>query len=137
MTRSRHLILGLLFVGTVINYLDRTNIAVSAPSIQRDFGLSPAELGLLFSGFAWTYAAAQIPGGIVLDRLGTRRVLPWSILLWSIATLTQGFAAGLRSFLGMRMLLGLAEAPSFPANNRAVVSWFPRSERGRATAVYW
>ena len=136
MTRGRYTILVLLFVGTVINYLDRTNIAVSAPSIQHDFGLSPAELGLLFSSFAWTYVAAQIPGGLVLDRLGTKLVLPWAIMLWSIATLAQGFATGLRSFLGMRMALGLAEAPSFPANNRAVAAWFPRRERGMATGLY-
>ena len=68
--RRRWMIGGLLGVGILINYFDRVNISVAAPQLQQEFGLSPGDIGLLFSAFFWSYAILQIPVGIILDRWG-------------------------------------------------------------------
>src|SRR5215510_12100929 len=88
----KRVVLGLITAATLINYLDRTMISVAAPLLSRDLGLSPALMGVAFSAFSWTYAAAQIPGGILLDRFGVRLTYYWSVTLWSICTVLQGLA---------------------------------------------
>ena len=128
--------LALLAIGTMINYLDRTVLGIAAPSIVQEFGLSAAVMGLVFSAFSWTYAAAQIPGGIFLDRFGSRLTYFLSVSVWSLFTLLHGFANGLYSLLTFRFGLGLSEAPCFPTNSRVVATWFPQQERARATGVY-
>ena len=135
-TRVRLLILALVTTGTMINYLDRTVLGVSAPFLSKDLHLDPAVMGIVFSAFSWTYAAAQIPGGIFLDRFGARLTYFLSLSFWSLFTLAQGFAGGLGSLLAFRLGLGVAEAPCFPTNSRVVSSWFPQHERARATGVY-
>ena len=135
-TRARFVVLALLAVGTMINYLDRTVLGIAAPSIVREFGLSAVMMGLVFSAFSWTYAAAQIPGGIFLDRFGSRLTYFLSVTVWSLFTLLHGFATGLYSLLAFRFGLGLSEAPCFPTNSRVVATWFPQQERARATGVY-
>jgi ACS family D-galactonate transporter-like MFS transporter len=135
-TRVRFLILALLSLGTLINYLDRTVISVAAPSMSQELALDPAVMGLVFSAFSWTYAAAQIPGGIFLDRVGARLTYFLSVTLWSTFTLLQGFTVGLGSLLAFRLGLGVAEAPCFPTNSRILSIWFPQNERARATSVY-
>ena len=80
-TRVRLLILSLITAATLINYLDRTVISVAAPLLSKDLGLNPAVMGLVFAAFSWTYAASQIPGGILLDRIGVRRTYFLSIAL--------------------------------------------------------
>jgi ACS family D-galactonate transporter-like MFS transporter len=135
-TRVRLLVLVLMTVATMINYLDRTVISVAAPLMAKDLGLSAALMGVAFSAFSWTYAAAQIPGGILLDRIGVRLTYFLSITLWSVCTLLQGLASGLASLVGARLALGIAEAPSFPCNSRLLSTWFPQAERARATGVY-
>ena len=82
-THARFAILALLTVGTLINYLDRTVISVAAPMLSRDLGLSAVAMGVVFSAFSWTYAAAQIPGGILLDRIGVRLTYFLSVTIWS------------------------------------------------------
>ena len=135
-TRVRLFILALVTVGTMINYLDRTVISVAAPLLSKDLGLSAALMGVAFSAFSWTYAAAQIPGGILLDRFGVRLTYYWSVTLWSLCTVLQGFSAGLGSLVGARLALGVAEAPAYPSNSRILSMWFPQGERARATGVY-
>src|SRR5678815_855541 len=98
-TRVRLLILALLTLGTMINYLDRTVISVAAPSMSKELLLDPAVMGLVFSAFSWTYAAAQIPGGIFLDRVGARLTYFFSVTFWSAFTVLQGFTMGLTSLL--------------------------------------
>src|SRR3954469_11276316 len=98
-TRVRLLILALLTLGTLINYLDRTVISVAAPSMSKELGLNAAVMGLVFSAFSWTYAAAQIPGGIFLDRVGARLTYFLSVTVWSVFTVLQGFSGGLASLL--------------------------------------
>jgi MFS transporter, ACS family, D-galactonate transporter len=135
-SRARYMILFLLFMGTAINYLDRTNISVAAPAIQSDLHLSPAMLGLIFAAFGWTYAAMQIPGGLLLDRFGPRLIYGIAVILWSLFTLFQGFAKNFVSFIALRLGLGFSEAPAFPTNSRVIAAWFPQQERAFAVGVY-
>uniref|UniRef100_UPI00313F0869 MFS transporter n=1 Tax=Bacillus sp. OTU530 TaxID=3043862 RepID=UPI00313F0869 len=135
-SRARFMILSLLFIGTAINYLDRTNMAVAASAIQGDLDLNPAMMGLILSAFGWTYAFMQIPGGWFIDRFGPRLVYGISLIGFSLFTLFQGFANSFTSLFGLRLGLGFAESPAFPANNRIVASWFPQKERALATGVY-
>jgi Sugar phosphate permease len=135
-TRVRFLILALLTLGTMINYLDRTVISVAAPSMSKELGLNAAIMGVVFSAFSWTYAAAQIPGGIFLDRVGARLTYFLSVTIWSGFTILQGFAGGLTSLIAYRLGLGIAEAPCYPTNSRVLSIWFPQAERARATSVY-
>jgi ACS family D-galactonate transporter-like MFS transporter len=129
-------ILALISVGTFINYLDRAVLGVAAPALTKELGLSAAVMGVVFSAFSWTYAAAQIPGGVLLDRFGTRVIYFLSISLWSAFTLLQGFVSGVISLMSCRLGLGIAEAPCFPANSRVLSAWFPQHERARANSVY-
>src|SRR6185436_10960009 len=117
-THARFAILALLTVGTLINYLDRTVISVAAPLLSHDLGLSAVAMGVVFSAFSWTYAAAQIPGGIVLDRIGVRLTYFLSVTIWSGFTLLQGLTTNLWTLIACRMGLGVAEAPAFPSNSR-------------------
>ena len=135
-THARFGVLGLITFGTLTNYLDRAVLGVAAPAMTSELGLDAVKMGLLFSAFSWTYAAAQIPGGAFLDRVGTRVAYFWSVTLWSLFTLLQGLASSLAMLLTFRFGLGIAEAPCFPANSRVLTSWFPQQERARATGVY-
>ncbi len=135
-TRVRLTILALVSVATMINYLDRTLISVAAPAMSSELALGPVAMGFVFSIFSWSYAAAQIPGGALLDRFGTRRIYFVSMTLWSALTALQAAAFGFWSLIVMRLGIGAAEAPCFPANSRILVSWFPQRERARANGVY-
>ena len=94
-SRARLAVLALITVGTMINYLDRAVLGVAHPSMTRELGLDAVVMGIVFSAFSWTYAAAQIPGGAFLDRVGARLVYFWSVSVWSLFTLLQGLASGL------------------------------------------
>jgi MFS transporter, ACS family, D-galactonate transporter len=135
-TRARLTVLALISFGTMVNYLDRAVLGVAAPTMTKELGIDAVVMGIVFSAFSWTYAAAQIPGGAFLDRVGTRRAYFWASSIWSLFTLLQGFATGLISLLVFRLGLGVAEAPCFPANSRVLNSWFPQHERARATSMY-
>ena len=135
-SRARFVILVLLLVGTMVNYLDRTVMSVAAPKIRAEWGLTPAEYGWIASSFAWSYALAQLPGGYVLDRLGTKLTYFFSVAIWSLFTVAQGLMGGFRGLIGCRIGLGAAEAPCFPANSRVLLAWFPQQERARATSIF-
>ncbi|WP_053059602.1 MFS transporter [Pandoraea faecigallinarum] len=135
-SKVRYWMLFLVFVGTVINYVDRANLSVAAPMLKQEFGLGPVELGFIFSAYAWTYVIANIPGGWVIDRFGTRAIYGVAILSWSVLTFMQGFTSRFATLFGMRLGVGVAEAPTFPVNNRVVSIWFAQRERGVATSVY-
>jgi ACS family D-galactonate transporter-like MFS transporter len=144
-TKTRYFIVFLLFVVTAINYMDRANLSIAGSRIQGEFGLSPTQLGLLFSMFTWTYAAAQLPVGYLLDRIGSRVLYGSAIVIWSTCTFAMGFAshhlfatlgASFAVLLVCRALIGLAEAPSYLSNTKIVANWFPKNERARATATY-
>jgi len=135
-TRVRFFILGLLTIGTMINYLDRTVLGIAAPSLRGELAIDAATMGIVFSAFSWTYAAMQIPGGIFLDRFGTKLTYFLSLIFWSLSTLLHGVATNLASLLTFRFALGVSEAPCFPTNSRVVATWFPQQERAFATGVY-
>lgn len=135
-TRVRFGMLGLIATGTLINYLDRTILGIAAPSLTKELGINAAVMGVVFSAFSWTYAASQVPGGAFLDRFGTRLTYCLSVGFWSFFTLLHALVGGITSLLGLRLLLGIAESPCFPANSRVVATWFPRQERAFATGVY-
>ena len=135
-TRVRYGILAIIIIATAINYMDRANLSIVAPDVKKDLHISEAELGLIFSAFSWTYAALQIPGGWVLDRVGPRITFGCALIFWSIVTGSISLAKGFTSLLGLRLALGVAETPAFPANNALVSRWFPTKERGLATGAY-
>lgn len=126
----------LLGAGVLINYFDRISLSVAGPQLQQTLGLSQTELGLLLSAFFWTYALSQIPAGMILDRWGVTRVGRWSAGLWGVASAITALSSGFAGIFAARALLGLAEAPSFPANSKATGYWFPRQERASSTALF-
>lgn len=129
-------ILALVAVATMINYLDRTVLGIAAPFLTKELGLTAAALGIVFSAFSWSYALLQIPGGIFLDRFGTRVTYSVSLTLWSAFTALMGFVTGLPGLILTRIGVGVFEAPCFPANSRILATWFPQHERARANSIY-
>jgi len=133
--RRRWRIAFLLALGVLVNFFDRINLSVSRDALHVSFGLSLVAFGYLSSAFSWTYAAMQMPAGILLDRLGVRRVGRISALLWSVASFAAALSPGLNWFFGARLVLGVSESPTFPANAKALGYWFTREERSLATAI--
>ncbi|HYW37801.1 MAG TPA: MFS transporter [Terriglobales bacterium] len=133
--RRRWRIAFLLALGVLVNFFDRINLSVSRDALHVSFGLSLVAFGYLSSAFSWTYAAMQMPAGVLLDRLGVRRVGRISALLWSVASFAAALSPGLNWFFGARLLLGVSESPTFPANAKALGYWFTREERSLATAI--
>ncbi|MFD0449022.1 MFS transporter [Streptomyces indonesiensis] len=134
--RVRFAVLGLLFVGITINYIDRAAISVSLPHISQDFHIPPAVASLIMSAFFWTYAFGQMPGGWLADRFGPRVTLFFASLWWGVATALMGLARSTGMLIVLRMVLGLGEAPSFPASAKVVARWFPKTERSFASATF-
>jgi MFS family permease len=126
----------LIGAGVLINYFDRISLSVAAPQLQEAFALSPSDMGLLLSAFFWSYALLQIPAGLLLDRFGVTRIGRWSAFLWSAASLLTACAGGFAGIFLARLLLGIAEAPSFLVNSKATGYWFPRAERALSTALF-
>jgi len=123
-------------VMVVINYLDRSNLSVAATNLKNDLQLDPFHMGLLFSAFGWAYAAWQIPGGWLVDRVAPRVLYALICGLWSLATLMQGFAGTFIFLFSLRLLVGTFEAPAYPLLNRLVTIWFPARERASAIGCY-
>jgi ACS family D-galactonate transporter-like MFS transporter len=126
----------LLGFGVLVNYFDRVNLSVSQAALHDSFGISTVTFGFLLSAYSWTYAALQLPAGLILDRFGVKLVGRIGTLLWSVASFAAAISTGLTGFLGARLLLGVGEAPTFPANAKAVGYWFPVEERSLATAIF-
>lgn len=129
-------IAGLLGTGVLINYFDRIALSVAGPRLEQSFGLSPIQLGVLFSAFFWSYALLQVPMGALLDRFGVQRIGRWSAFFWTVASALTACAGGFAGIFLARVLLGVAEAPSFPGSSKATGYWFPRAERGLSTAMF-
>lgn len=135
-TKVRYGVVFMLFITVIINYMDRSNISIAAPFITEELGLSSVTMGLIFSAFGWTYCLLQIPGGWVLDKLGSRNTHAIGIAGFSLMTLLQGFASGFLGLFLLRVGLGVFEAPAFPTNSKVAASWFPENERARAISIY-
>lgn len=126
----------LFFIG-VVNYLDRSALSIANTSIQKDLSISPSEMGILLSAFSIAYAFSQLPMGIIIDRLGSKIALGASLIFWSVAQTVFGFASGFSNFIGLRVLLGIGEAPVFPSAAKALAEWFDAEERGTPTGLVW
>jgi ACS family D-galactonate transporter-like MFS transporter len=124
-----------LALGFAINYIDRTNIAVSAPLIQKEFGLDPVQLGVLFSSFFAAYALMQIPAGWLVDRLDVRWLYAAAFALWSLSTGVTAFARSFSAFLLLRIALSVGESVSLPASAKVLACEFPEEERGLANGI--
>jgi ACS family D-galactonate transporter-like MFS transporter len=126
----------LLGFGILVNYFDRVNLSVSRDALQDAFGISAVMFGYLSSAYNWTYAPLQLPSGLLLDRFGVRRVSIVSTIIWSIASFAAAISTGIGGLFAARYLLGIGEAPTFPAYAKATGYWFPKHERSLATAIF-
>jgi sugar phosphate permease len=133
--KVRHAILFLLCLMYFIAYVDRVNISVAAPALRKELDLTPTQLGLIFSAFAYPYAGMQIVGGWLSDRFGPRRVLAVLSLLWASATIMTGLSWSVASLIVFRLLVGAGEGGAFPTATRAFTFWLPVRERGFAQGI--
>jgi len=127
---------GILFASTVINYVDRQTLSILAPFLKLDFHWTNVDYANIAIAFRVAYSLGQTICGRWMDRVGTRRGLSISVAWYSAISLLTGLATGLRSFASFRFLLGAGESANWPGANKAVSEWFPKRERGLATAFY-
>ena len=132
----RWILLGLVFLAIIINYIDRGNVSIAAPSIMRDFHLEPAAMGVVLSAFFWTYALFQIPAGALVDRFGIRWVYAGAFVVWSVASAAIALSSGPGGIIGLRLILGLAEAAAPLASLSFIRSNFSGKDQGLPTAIY-
>jgi MFS transporter, ACS family, aldohexuronate transporter len=140
MTRPiRHLrwyIGGLLFLSTVINYIDRQTLSVLAPVLKTEFQWTNLDFAWVVVAFRAAYSIGQTASGRWLDRVGTRTGLSLAVAFYSVSAMLGSLGNGLRSFMGLRFLLGLGESANWPGATKAVAEWFPRRESGWAVALF-
>ena len=134
--RRRWRIAWLLGFGVLVNYFDRVNLSVSHESLVVAFGISNIAFGYLSAAYNWTYALCQLPVGVLLDRYGVKPVGRISSFIWSLASFGAAVTPGLGGLFGARLALGVGEAPTFPANAKAIGYWFPPQERSFATSLF-
>ena len=127
---------GILFASTVINYIDRQTLSILAPFLQQDYHWTNTDYANLAISFRIAYSLGQTVCGRLMDRVGTRRGLTISVTWYSIVSLLTSLANGLSSFTVFRFLLGAGESANWPGASKAVSEWFPKRERGLATALY-
>jgi D-galactonate transporter len=135
-TNGRWIIVVLLFLATTINYMDRAILGVAGPFMMEDLSLSAVQFGILGSAFFWSYALMQIPVGVIVDRLGARLTYAVAIVWWSLCTVFTGLGRSFGTLIGIRVLMGIGEAPAFPTNTRVISDWLPAHERGIANGIF-
>jgi ACS family hexuronate transporter-like MFS transporter len=129
-------IIGLIFLATLINYIDRLTISILAPVITRDLGLTNTEFGGIVAWFLLAYTISQGLSGKLYDRIGTKLGFVFSIIVWSFAAMAHAFARGLTSLSIFRFFLGLGEAGNWPGAAKTVAQWFPIRQRAFAMAIF-
>ncbi len=134
--RLQMIVLVLLVATGVINFFDRSSLAVANVPIRADLGLSATQMGGLLSAFALSYAFAQLPTGLLIDRLGPRTLLGAGLAVWSGAQALIGLVTGYGQFFWARIALGVGEAPQFPTDARVVSDWFHIRERGVPSGIF-
>ena len=135
-SRARWVMIGLVFLATVINYLDRQSLSVAAPVIIEQFHLSNVEYSRIIFAFMLAYTATNGISGSIIDRLGTKLGYGVCIAWWSIAAMLHSLARGAVSFGAYRFLLGMGEAGNWPAGVKVVAEWFPPKERALASGIF-
>ena len=126
-----------LFLIGVVNYLDRSALSIANTSIQKDLAISPMQMGIMLSAFSVAYAFSQLPLGALIDKLGSKLALGGSLVVWSLAQGAFGLFSSYGHLVGLRVLLGIGEAPVFPSAAKALSEWFDTQERGTATGWVW
>jgi len=134
-SQYRWFIVTMLFIAMVINYMDRAALSVAMPFITKSFELTPAEKGMIFSGFFIGYAAFNFIGGYLADRFGPKRVFLWAMCIWSALCALTATAYSFWSLLIIRALFGIGEGPVPTTANKVVNNWFPIRERARAVGI--
>src|SRR6202451_1300639 len=134
--RRRWRIAWLLGLGVLVNYFDRVNLSVSQAALFTTFGISSVTFGYLSGAYNFTYAICQLPIGVILDKFGIRRVGRISTFLWCVASFAAAVSPSVGGLFAARFLLGVGEAPTFPANAKAIGRWFPPQERSFATSLF-
>lgn len=132
--KRRYFVYGGLFVLMFINYLDRVNLSVAAKPLAESYGLSPIDMGYIFSAFLWTYLICLIPMGLLADRFGGRAITYTTLGIWSLAGIWTGLAGSYSSLIASRLALGVGESASYPSGAKIISEWAPKSERGLAAA---
>lgn len=135
--RYRHRVLGMLFLLSIITYVDRVCISVAGPRMQQDLDISPERWGWVVGAFALAYAIFEIPTGSMGDRTGPRRVLTRIVVWWSAFTSLTGSVSNYIVLLVVRFLFGAGEAGAYPNSSATISRWFPAVERARAAGVVW
>jgi MFS family permease len=125
----------LLVLAVLINYVDRGNLALAAPLLKTEWGMTALQLGILLSSFFWTYTALQFVMGIFVDRWGANRLMALGFLAWSLATVLTGAAMGFATLLALRLLLGVGESVMFPASSKIMAQHLPEHARGFANGL--
>ncbi|APO82957.1 MFS transporter [Pseudomonas putida] len=125
----------LLLVIGIINYVDRSALSIANTSIQRDMMITPSQMGILLSAFSLAYAFSQLPLGMIIDRLGSKISLGAALLGWSVAQTASGLINSFSAFIGLRVVLGIGEAPMFPSAAKALAEWFEAEKRGTPTGI--
>ncbi|MFV3074933.1 MFS transporter [Niveispirillum fermenti] len=133
--KARHKVLSILFVTWIISGIDRMAISVAIPYIAADYQLTPMQSGILMSAFFAGYSLSQIPGGMLADRFGVRKVATLAMLWWSAFTAITGVAANFMQMLVVRFLFGLGEGVYPACAFKTIATWFPRQERATANAI--
>lgn len=134
--RMQWLAVAMCTFAIALNYVDRSTLAIGNLKIREEFGITATGIGALQSAWSIAFALAQIPVGLIVDRVGSRRLLGWALVLWSAAQAAGGAMTGYMSFLWSRVALGVFESPAFPGAVRTVANWFAIRDRGRPTGVY-
>jgi ACS family hexuronate transporter-like MFS transporter len=129
-------IAGLIFLATVINYIDRSTISVLGPVITTDLHLTNTQFGGVLTWFLLAYTISQSLSGKLYDRIGTKRGFVCSIVLWSCAAIAHAFARGVASLSVFRFVLGLGEAGNWPGAAKTVAEWFPIRERALGMGIF-
>jgi len=136
MRKMRWVVIFLAFLAIAINYIDRANLAVAAPQIEKALGIGPAEMGFILSGFFWSYALMQMPFGWFVDRVGARIALPLAVGWWSVFTALTAVATSVAGMFGCRLMLGIGEAGAYPSCAKLVSQWFRKEQRAFATSIF-
>lgn len=123
-------IAGLVFLSTVINYIDRQTLAVLSPQLTQELGLTDIQYGWISQAFLIPYTAMYIGAGLLLDRFGTKIVFGIAAVWWSVAAMLHAAASTAFGFGGFRFLLGTAESANFVAAQKVAAEWFPPKDRG-------